>query len=484
MSSAVAPADDSDAFNEIELLKDECGGLMMQEGIATLTFYKGDFAAAAAALRAQLARVVAANPWLAGRLVKTKAGVRLRHPVVPTAADVDILFHSSASGDASSAFTLTPAAPYGQICTEMYKAKTVIVGSGSAILAKGRPVMLLTLAEAAAGDIALVFSISHAVADGRTYYEVFKMLTPGAAVRELQTTRVMAFSETMRDACGRKELAWVDKPTTMIGYTLAMAFNPKVKCFAFELDPGRYYVARRRREAPAAWRRRARASAPPRRGRKCGAAVTSTGLTIPSDGMWITPLTPSRSSSGWIARTRSNACAAAAASFGPPPLASREKASCGTLASLSRAVARCICTQCSVPRASPSDPVACQPTPLSASSDSNWLRPYWVMATMASQCLSCVTRPAACQVAPEVSVFCSSTSTLLPCFARLSAVLAPTMPPPTTTTSTEVGSSAGAGRGAAAQSMRYRDGAPARSALRPRELARSMARARFGLDGR
>lgn len=230
--------------NEVVLLKDEGGGLMQEEGIATLTFYRGDFAAAATALRAQLALVVASNPWLAGRLVKTKEGVRLSHPATPVdSAEVDALFTASAA-DSPAALKISPTTPYLTTCAAMYKSKTVIVGSGYALLGKDRPVTLLTLAESAPGEFALVFSISHAIADGRTYYEVFKMLRPGAAVRALPTTRVMTFSESMRDQCGRKELAWADKPSTAFMYTVAMAFNKKAKCCAFAVDDERLAAAK------------------------------------------------------------------------------------------------------------------------------------------------------------------------------------------------------------------------------------------------
>eukprot|EP00961_Rhodomonas_salina_P185281 2501761-Rhodomonas_salina.1 len=186
MASKVSPE-----VKDIELLKDECGGLMMEEGITTLTFYKGDFAAASAALRAQFVLVVAANPWLAGRLVKTKGGVRLRHPVDlgGDSGEIDALFTAASADDNSSAFRFAPASPYAKICIDMYASKQVIVGSGSSLVGKDKAVVLLTLTESTPGEFALVFSLSHAVADGRTYYEVFKMLGPGAAVRELATTR-------------------------------------------------------------------------------------------------------------------------------------------------------------------------------------------------------------------------------------------------------------------------------------------------------
>jgi hypothetical protein len=54
----------------------------------------------------------------------------------------------------------------------------------------------------------------------------------------------MSFSETMRDACGRKELEWADSTSAMCMYTCAMTFAKKVKCFAFHLDPERLAAAK------------------------------------------------------------------------------------------------------------------------------------------------------------------------------------------------------------------------------------------------
>jgi hypothetical protein len=84
----VAAAD----MRDIALLKDEAGGLMMEEGIASITFYKGEFQPAVEALRAQFALVVASNPWMAGRLVKGKEGTCLRHLPSPSRTDIDALF--------------------------------------------------------------------------------------------------------------------------------------------------------------------------------------------------------------------------------------------------------------------------------------------------------------------------------------------------------------------------------------------------------
>jgi hypothetical protein len=177
-------------------------------------------------------------------LVKAKAGVRLRHPATPSENDIDLLFTASSHADDNSTFKLTPTTPYLSICTAMYATKKVIVGSGYAILGKDRPVALLTLAESTKGEFALIFSMSHAIADGRTYYEILQMLQPGADVRKLSSTRIMAFSKNMRDMVGAKELDWADSAGVTAMYTFSMMFNKPAKCVAFHLDAERLALAK------------------------------------------------------------------------------------------------------------------------------------------------------------------------------------------------------------------------------------------------
>jgi len=234
----------------VPLLKDEAGGLMMETGITTITFYKGTFTAASAALRAQFAEVVKANPWLAGRLVKSKGGAQLQFPTEGVTEDLVSAMFASHAFQGANANTSVPYLPapeqgYEAICTEMYRSGAMIVGSGSALLGADKSIALLTLAEFKAGEFALVFSLSHSVGDGRTYYEILKMLAPGSAVRELPTARVQAFSEVMRGACGREALAWMDSPAAMVHFMpLMLGCGRKARCYAFDLDPSRVAAAK------------------------------------------------------------------------------------------------------------------------------------------------------------------------------------------------------------------------------------------------
>lgn len=224
--------------DHIELLKDEQGGLMMEEGIATISFFQGDFNKASDALRSQFALVISSNPWLAGKLEKTKEGkIQLRSGSVD---DISNLF--IATDDVG--FEISPRIPYVTMCTNMYKSGSLVVGNGYAILDKDKPVTLLTVVKSSANEFAVIFSMSHVIGDGRTFYEIFNMLRPGSQVRALTSKRVMEFSESMRDAYGRKEFEWADSMSTQILYTVSMMFNSAPKCFAFHLDEAKISKAK------------------------------------------------------------------------------------------------------------------------------------------------------------------------------------------------------------------------------------------------
>ena len=227
----------------IELLKDEGGGLLYEEGIATISFYKGDFKKAVDALRIQFRAVITANPWLAGQLVTRDGKVTIRHSSIPSVEEIDKLF-TSTSADDTAAFKLSSTSTYVKTCNDMYNSQKVIVAAGSSLLDQNKPLCILTLSESKPGEFALIFSITHAIADGRTYYEVLQMLTPGSRVWSMTTERIQTFSETMRDQCGRKELEWGDTTSTACLYTCAMVpamfgCSRATRCVAFEVDSNR-----------------------------------------------------------------------------------------------------------------------------------------------------------------------------------------------------------------------------------------------------
>ena len=239
------------AHKEVPLLKDEAGGRLYESGITTITFYKGKVSQLALrmALRTQLFKVVQQNPWLAGRLIEKEqqdaffssasTGKRLRYPSHICEDDISPLFDHRLIVPA-------PAHGYEKICKLLYKSNRAIVSKGYSLVNSPEPVCKLTIAESTKpGTFALIFSLSHSVGDGRTYYDVLKMLAPGAEIKALPIARVHAFGEAMRDRCNREALAWVDSPSAMCHYLpLMLGCGKRARCYAFALDPDRVAAAK------------------------------------------------------------------------------------------------------------------------------------------------------------------------------------------------------------------------------------------------
>ena len=126
---------------DIQLLTDEKGGLGYEEGISTLTFYTGDIDSARQALRNQFTKVVEKNPWIAGRLVKHKQHkMVLQHPNKITNLDIEPLFKTFIKNDQ---LKLDPSIPYTQMCTNLYKTKEFVVGTGPDSLKRNTPITIL-----------------------------------------------------------------------------------------------------------------------------------------------------------------------------------------------------------------------------------------------------------------------------------------------------------------------------------------------------
>ena len=128
VNTAMASSD----VNDIELMRDEAGGLLYETSIATITFFRGDIVGASQALRAQFDKVVRANPWLAGRLVRDKTSkgkLVLRHPVAPTEAHIDAVFASDHAEDVSGELSL--GVPYPKLCKALFAKKRENAGENA-----------------------------------------------------------------------------------------------------------------------------------------------------------------------------------------------------------------------------------------------------------------------------------------------------------------------------------------------------------------
>jgi len=140
--------------------------------------------------------------------------------------------------------------PYVDICRQLIATKeSLLVPSGLTVVSKKIVTTKFSIIECTeANEFALVVSMSHAIVDGRSYYEILKMLSPNSTVRPLNVARIMDFPNFMREACGKKELEWADTPSCQAMYTFAMMPAGmgcgKITCTAFYVDDSRLKAAK------------------------------------------------------------------------------------------------------------------------------------------------------------------------------------------------------------------------------------------------
>ncbi|KAJ1632648.1 hypothetical protein T492DRAFT_986535 [Pavlovales sp. CCMP2436] len=125
-------------------------------GVSSVTFVDGDIDAAYAAARVRLSAVLRVNPWLCGQLDKQR---RLVRPAAVSALEIDKVLSRQAVP------TATRATPYEELVTAL--GPLSVQGGKALVASKGRVCRLVFVEPSApGGEFAIVFSVSHIVADG------------------------------------------------------------------------------------------------------------------------------------------------------------------------------------------------------------------------------------------------------------------------------------------------------------------------------
>lgn len=186
-------------------------------GVTTVTFLRAeagaDAAGAEAWLRARVASVVSANPWLTSFIGEHRGALSLCYASggKPDVSYFDTVADDELSEDLSLEELLERLAPFS--------VGKVRVGDSRDQLFR------VTLVSMRGGSRALVVSMSHILGDGATFYGVYKQLSPASEVRALVAKRDAGFAArgdgaaTMLDAAGKK---YVQSPRPFLG-TVARA---------------------------------------------------------------------------------------------------------------------------------------------------------------------------------------------------------------------------------------------------------------------
>jgi hypothetical protein len=209
--------------------------LLEESGITSITFYSGDLEQATAYIRARFKKIVAANPWLAGRVVKNRQhkNLQLVHPKSPVLDTmIDQLFHSS-----PSQVKIGSEMGYPELCKAV---KSAMIPKGRQLVNKQGLVTRVSIvpdADHSEDGFALIFSLSHCPADGHTYYQILNQFFSSGNIQPLQARRIHEASKKTTDAVGKKLYDYPLSAPVIFNILKSMVFGKKAECFAYFVDP-------------------------------------------------------------------------------------------------------------------------------------------------------------------------------------------------------------------------------------------------------
>lgn len=242
--STIAPAPADGVVSEL-LTPEEAKYMTLGASISTITFMRGDPVAAEAVLREKFAAIVAANPWLAGSLVKG-GGLHLSWPA--TGVTIDKLFNpNGAQRKKTKPLALASSMSYVDACTAMCGSAAEVLKGSSCINKPEEPLVTLTVvadSEKPADGFAVVFSLSHVIADGATYYKLLSMLSSTGTVEALRPARKLNFTADKLTAMGPAEHAFAYSAGFVFNIIGSMITGKKPTIVTYGLDPSRVEQAK------------------------------------------------------------------------------------------------------------------------------------------------------------------------------------------------------------------------------------------------
>ena len=170
----------------------------------TLTWYRGDCQAAREILTSRLQQILEVNTWLGGRV--KRRGIILGKVCLVYNRTAENLratdFITTLSSSTSPISRTTPLAELAPNCRHL------MLGSGPPPARQQQPLFRLSLVPCRSNPsrhFALIFAVSHVVADGFTYFRLLSMLCGNRTVQALTPQRILSSPRQQAAAMGGRD---------------------------------------------------------------------------------------------------------------------------------------------------------------------------------------------------------------------------------------------------------------------------------------
>ena len=228
---------------EIPLLKLESEFISKQmSGVTTITFYKGNLEDVVTTIRNRFKDILLANPWLAGKLVQRKGQKRLHLSYPEHLVDdnlIDALFQVN-----PSTLSIHSTMKYMQLGRAL---KPAIVQKPKEIINQDLLVTKLTLCNDSVdktSGFSLIFSLSHSVGDGHTYYKILNMLSEGAEIYALNVKRKEEETSKIIEVLGKREYGYIGGFSHVVNVLKGLLLRKNANAHAYYIDPEKIEISK------------------------------------------------------------------------------------------------------------------------------------------------------------------------------------------------------------------------------------------------
>jgi hypothetical protein len=216
----------------IQLLEIESSKAVTSDsGITTVSFFTTtDFSEVKKQLKHNIIQVLKANPWLVGRLIKIKDQplLQLQYTDNISEAQVDEIFNDELQ------IAIKLEMPFPEICKQIIKNKSAMISSGLSLINKDKSLIRLSVSHISDNQYALIYSLSHTIADGSTFYRTQNMLFGGEKITALNPIRKQNYS--MEKAVGKTDNAFVFYVSFTLNVLNSLIFGRKPKFFSYYIN--------------------------------------------------------------------------------------------------------------------------------------------------------------------------------------------------------------------------------------------------------
>jgi len=196
------------------LTSQEAKQLTLGPSVTTVTWFSGDAQVATKSLGERLWAVVQLNPWLAGSLVKSSGSLYLCWPEETKESEaLARLFNPTTSKRRSLVGKMRSSMGFSAQCN-VVGGSAAEIPEGRSCIGNGAPLVAVSVvncAEKPGKRFAVVYSLSHVITDGFTYYMLLSMLSSsGCEPRALSAKRKAGIVESTKEFVGADEFKFLN----------------------------------------------------------------------------------------------------------------------------------------------------------------------------------------------------------------------------------------------------------------------------------